>query len=231
LLSSVSHDLKTPLVGIIGSLSTLEQVGDGLPSSERHELVNSARTEAERLHHIIHNLLELTKLESGHLQPNRETAEIGPLISNVERRVQRTYPNFNLTLGGATEAEVRVDPLLLEQVLYNLMDNAIKYSGSTALEMHVEDTNAESVITLEDHGKGIPEEFRERVFDKFYRLEQTDKRTAGSGLGLAICRAIVRAHGGHIKLGERKDSTSGLRVTITLPHQVNPVKTKERLAA
>ncbi|MCP5404917.1 MAG: DUF4118 domain-containing protein [Pseudomonadaceae bacterium] len=221
LLSAVSHDLKTPLVSIIGSLSTLEQVGEGLPHEDRQELVASARQEAERLHSIIHNVLELTKLESGHIQPRQEEVDVAALFKSIVARCGRYYPKLEMKVEVAAERPVVLaDPLLMEEVLFNLVDNAAKYAGvETPIELRVRAADDEGMALLQvaDHGPGIVEHERERVFDKFFRSSQGDSRQAGSGLGLAISRAIVNASHGRIWMDGRHDGTSGTVANIMLP--------------
>lgn len=220
LLSAVSHDLKTPLVSIIGGLSTLEQVGDGLPQEDRQELVSSARHEAERLHSIIHNVLELTKLESGHIQPRQEEVEVAGMFASITTRCKRYYPNLPMQVKLPPErVVVLADPLLMEEVLFNLVDNAAKYAGTDAplvLSAAVLD-ETQAVLSVADHGPGVPENERERVFDKFFRSSQRDMRQAGSGLGLAISRAIVNASHGRIWMEAPEDGSSGTVVKLTLP--------------
>jgi|GEM_PF-3884676 len=222
LLAAVSHDLKSPLVSIIGSLSTLKIAGRKLTAADQDELISAALTEAEHLHKIIHNVLEITKLESGQIVPNRELVSIADLIRESTRRMQRLYHSFNVKIVNANAVNPMVwgDALLLGQVINNLMENALKYADTTQpiTVSFQNDEEADAIVTnIADHGPGIPEAERERVFDKFYRVSQGDKRTAGSGLGLAICRAIVQSHHGRLTITGRPDGASGANIRLLLP--------------
>lgn len=218
LLSSISHDLKTPLVGIIGSLSTLEHAGKGLPVTDQQELVTSSRIEAERLHSIIHNVLEVTKLESGSLEPKRETVAPFEIIHDALKRAQRTHEGLVLRISAPEVVpDLLVDPILVGQVFYNVFDNAAKYAGvSEPLDVSLEVDGGRLRVEVADHGPGIFPGEEERVFDKFFRTEKRDYRVAGSGLGLAICRGIVEAHGGEITAGNR-DVGRGAVFRVWLP--------------
>lgn len=230
LLSAVSHDLKTPLVSIIGGLSTLEQVGEGLPHEDRQELVASARQEAERLHSIIHNVLELTKLESGHIQPRQEEVDVGAMFDSIVVRCQRYYPSLPMKVTLPDERlVVLADPLLMEEVLFNLVDNAAKYAGKESpLELTAQaQEDGQALLSVRDRGPGVHEHERERVFDKFFRSSQGDSRHAGSGLGLAISRAIVNASHGRIWIDGRADGQQGTVVNITLPLVDAPLDTMD----
>lgn len=241
LLASVSHDLKTPLVSIIGSLSTLEFVHDGLPAKERQELLNAARTEAERLHRIVHNVLEMAKLESGAIIPRKEPVDLLELANSTAKRVEKARPNLKVRMQApkAPRLSPSGDELLLSQVIYNLLDNAAKYGNpSKPITCSVAENSNNGTVSLHvtDSGPGIMAEERERIFDKFFRSSQTDHRQAGSGLGLAICRAIARAHGGDITVSDRTDGQSGSDFALVLPalpvlakqgSSLNPTEMKE----
>jgi two-component system sensor histidine kinase KdpD len=221
LLASVSHDLKTPLASIIGSLSTLVMAKDKLPQTERQALTVSAYHEAERLHRIVHNVLEMAKLESGSLVPRKEFVDIADVVKVVAERVKKAYPHFNITMqNNLNGAAVLGDELLISQVVYNLLDNAAKY-GPVEHEARVvlsNDDNFKYVnINIADQGQGIDPNDLTKVFDKFYRSSFTDQKQAGSGLGLAICRAMVEAHGGTIEASLRTDGHKGMVFSMHLP--------------
>ncbi|MBI1309214.1 MAG: DUF4118 domain-containing protein [Proteobacteria bacterium] len=221
LLSSISHDLKTPLVGIIGSLSTLEHAGKGLPQEDQQELVAASRREAERLHSIIHNVLEVTKLESGSLQPKREHVSPVDLIGEAVRRTQKYHAQLQVALEAPQDVpDLEVDPILMGQVFYNLFDNAAKYAGADRpIEVRlaaVTEDETRLQVDVADEGPGIAPGEENKVFDKFFRTEKGDHKVAGSGLGLAICRGIVEAHGGSIKVANRNDG-KGAVFSMVLP--------------
>ena len=198
LLSSVSHDLRTPLATITGAVSTILDNRAGIDAATQRELLESVHEEAERLNRLVQNLLEMTRLESGALQLQRELhppeevigAALGRLAKRLgDRRVTTKVPS-DLPL-------VAMDDVLIEQVLVNLLDNALKYTpAGTPIEVIATATDENLTIEVADHGPGLPPGAEDRVFEKFFRGEQIIAR--GAGLGLAICRGIVRAHGGRI---------------------------------
>lgn len=231
LLSAVSHDLKTPLVSIIGSLSTLKHLGTKLPEDDRQELLNTASEEAERLHAVIHNVLELTRLESGSVKPTLVPLDLEPMLEQLVARCQRYYPQLNVQCRSDQPMPwVLADALLLEEVLYNLLDNAVKYVGfqmPVELDVKLDDANLLVTLTVMDHGPGIAEAEREQIFDKYYRSMQGDLRTGGSGLGLAIARAMIGACNGKIWVAPRADGLPGSAFMITLPFTPTPTVTDE----
>ncbi|HEX2858842.1 MAG TPA: ATP-binding protein [Alphaproteobacteria bacterium] len=219
LLSSISHDLKTPLVSIIGGLSTLEHAGKGLPVKDQQELVSNARQEAERLHSVIHNVLEVTRLESGSLEPKREAVAVTELLNDAAKRARRYYKGLDIIIDApARMPDIWVDPILTGQVFYNLLDNAAKHAGNKGkVEVGLEPNGSTLTIHIADHGPGVKTGEEEKIFDKFFRSEKHDHKNAGSGLGLAICRGIVEAHGGKIAARNRGDGRPGAVFTVQLP--------------
>ena len=198
LLSSVSHDLRTPLAGITGAISTILESGGGLDAGTRKELLESARDEADRLNRLVDNLLEMTRLQAGALQLRKEwhpvEEVIGVALGRFSRRLAdrpittRVPPNLPL---------VSMDGLLIEQVLINLLENALKYTPpGSPIEIIATATDEAVTIEMADRGPGLQPGEEGRVFDQFYRSERAAGR--GAGLGLAICQGIIRAHGGHI---------------------------------
>lgn len=219
LLSSISHDLKTPLVSIIGGLSTLEHAGKGLPATDQQELVKNARQEAERLHSIIHNVLEVTRLESGSLEPKREQVAATDILKDAARRARRYYKGLNIVINTpGSVPDIMVDPILTGQVFYNLLDNAAKHAGATGkVDVALKPNGKILTIDIADRGPGVKNGEEEKIFDKFFRSEKTDHKVAGSGLGLAICRGIVEAHGGKIIASNRDDGVTGAVFSVQLP--------------
>jgi two-component system sensor histidine kinase KdpD len=215
LLSSVSHDLRTPLATITGAASTILENGSRLDAQTRRELLESVREEADRLNRLVQNLLEMTRLQSGALQLRKEWhpleevigAALGRLGKQLgDRRVDTNVPS-DLPL-------VPIDDVLIEQVLVNLLDNAIKYTPSQS-PIRVIATATDEAVTVEvaDHGPGLPRGAEDKVFEKFYRAVPTEGR--GAGLGLAICQGIVTAHGGHIWAQNLPEG--GVAFLFTLP--------------
>jgi K+-sensing histidine kinase KdpD len=221
LLASVSHDLKTPLVSIIGSLSMLNYVRDGLPEAERTELVDSALVEAERLHRIVHNVLEMAKLESGMHLSSRAAIDPIELLSLAGTRLRRTYPEMVMMMRDFSGNQLLLgDELLLSQVFTNLLENAAKYGLKTKpidVRLQADHANQALMIEVTSQGNPLRAEDLPKIFDKFYRSEYTDSKAAGSGLGLAICKAIVEAHEGTIEATIVPGTPGGMSFRVILP--------------
>jgi len=197
LLSSVSHDLRTPLAAITGAVTTILD-GGRLEAATRHELLESVRDEAERLNRLVQNLLEMTRLESGALQLRRELHPIEEVIGAALGRFAKPLGTRRVTTRVPPDLPlVAIDDVLVEQVLINLLDNTLKYTPPTSpIDIIATATDRNVTVEIADHGPGLPPGEEDKVFDKFYRAHAVGGR--GAGLGLAICRGIVRAHGGRI---------------------------------
>jgi len=216
LLTSISHDLRTPLASILGSASSLKQYRSQLSDTDQAELLGTIQEEAERLNRFIANLLDMTRLESGALAPNLELIDLGDVVGSVLRRAPLKQHMVSLDLEPGLPM-LRLDPVLFEQVLFNLLDNAAKYSGAESeIRLTAQRDDGHVLVRVADEGEGIPDGDLERIFDKFYRVHAADRKRAGTGLGLAICRGFVEAMGGTIKAANRTDRT-GAVFTITLP--------------
>jgi len=218
LLTSVSHDLRTPLASIIGALTSLRTYGDLFDKASRDELVATAQDEAERLNRFVGNLLDMTRLESGGVMPKADPVDVGEVFGTVLRRTAGLLARHQVEMElAAALPMVSVDSVLLEQVLFNLLDNAAKYAPTeTRIDIRAEAAGRTLVIDILDEGPGIPAESLEAIFSKFTRLQQGDRRRAGTGLGLAICRGFVEAMGGTISAQNRSDR-SGADFRIVLP--------------
>jgi two-component system sensor histidine kinase KdpD len=226
LLSSVSHDLRTPLAAITGAASTLMQKDVTFNASERHELMLTIYEEAEHLNHIIRNVLDMTRLEAGSITVKKEWQSLEEIVGAVlsrlgerlkDRPVQTRLPS-DLPL-------VSFDPLLIEQVLMNLMDNVIKYTPQgTPVELTASIKDNTLVVEMEDRGPGIPPGEEERIFGKFVRGPASG---GGIGLGLTICRAIINAHGGKISAENRPGGGAVFRITLPLGEQPPVVETED----
>lgn len=227
LLSSISHDLKTPLAGILGAAGTLKDYDTALPDADRAELVSTIIEESERLHRFIGNLLDMTRLESGAMQPNASLHFPGDIIGTALRRAGRLLVRHTVEVALPPDLPMlRVDAVLFEQVIFNLLDNAAKYAppASTIVIQGWKDGN-HVLLRLVDEGPGIPPEDLERVFDSFYRVRKTDHVPAGTGLGLAICRGFVEAMGGTISATNRADRSGAIfTIRLPIPPQTEPVK-------
>ncbi len=215
LLSSVSHDLRTPLAAITGAASTLLQKDVSFGSSERQELVQTIYEEAEHLNQIIRNVLAMTRLEAGAITVKKEWQAFEEIVGAVLNRLSDNLKDRDLKtrLPGDLPL-VFFDPLLIEQVLMNLLDNVIKYTPQeTPVELSAVVEDNYFLVTLEDRGPGITPGDEERIFEKFVRGSSAG---GGIGLGLAICKAIVTAHGGRIWAENRPGGGAIFRFTLPL---------------
>ena len=218
LLSSLSHDLRTPLVSIMGAATTLGSYDEKLETEERQDLIQTIQDEAERLNRFVQNLLDMTKLGSGALKPRVDWVDLGDVISAAVKRTERLARRHTIRVEIAPEMPLLcLDAVLMEQVFFNLLDNACKYAPpGTPIKVWAIKTAKHVAIEVADQGPGIPPEDREKVFDMFYRVNLADSQTAGTGLGLAICRGIVEAHGGTIH-AEPGLHGAGTSIIIHLP--------------
>jgi len=215
LLNSISHDLRTPLVSVIGVLSSLQEEGIELDDAARRNLIQVAREEAERLNHLITNLLDVTRLESAALRVSRQPCDvediIGAALEQLGSRSDKRPVRIELAEGLPF---VSGDFGLIVQVLVNILENAFKYSPPGS-PVEVSGRKRGSLVEIEvaDRGIGIPEQDLLRIFDKFYRVQRPDS-VVGTGLGLAICKGIVEAHGGGITAENRPDGGTIIKVTL-----------------
>ena len=218
LLTSISHDLKTPLAAVLGSAGTLRSMSDALDEHAKADLIATIIDEAERLNRFIANLLDMTKLESGAVVPNTALHDLGEVIGSALERASKILAQHRVEVDLAKNLPmVEIDPVLFEQALFNLLDNAAKYApaGSTVRIQSWRDRDSVGLMVL-DEGDGIPAGDLEHIFDKFYRARKVDRVRAGTGLGLAISRGFVEAMRGTIVAGNRADRT-GAVFTIRLP--------------
>src|SRR5476649_2730723 len=218
LLTSISHDLKTPLASVLGAASTMRDLSRDLSDSEKRDLLATVIDESERLNRFIANLLDMTKLESGAVVPNTALHDLAEIVGSALRRVAKILVHHKVSL--ELEAELpmlELDAVLFEQVLFNLLDNAAKYApaGTTISVRTVRDRDS-ILLQIIDEGDGIPPAELESVFDKFYRAQKGDHVRPGTGLGLAISRGFVEAMHGTITAANRSDR-SGAVLTIRLP--------------
>src|ERR1700683_3590732 len=222
LLTSISHDLKTPLASVLGAASTLRDLSGGLSDAETRDLLATVIDESERLNRFIANLLDMTKLESGAVVPNAARQDIGEIIGSALRRAGKMLAGHKVSLDLAADLPMlELDAVLFEQVLFNLLDNAAKYApvGTTISIRTVRDRDS-ILLQIVDEGDGIPPAELESVFDKFYRAQKGDHVRPGTGLGLAISRGFVEAMRGTISAANRADR-SGAVLTIRLPIPVD----------
>jgi len=217
LLSSVSHDLKTPLAGIIGSLSVHNTMGGRLTPERRDALLETALEEAHRLDSFITNILDMTRLESGKIEFHYEWHDVSSIIRQVVKRLQHRLRKYQLVVHSIPEnIEVYMDMVMTGQVLQNLLDNACKYTPpGTAIDITSRRNEEGLFIDVHDHGEGLPSDKLAHVFDKYARIQKEDSQVAGTGLGLAICKSVMEAQGGWITAANHPQG--GAIFTICLP--------------
>jgi two-component system, OmpR family, sensor histidine kinase KdpD len=221
LLSSVSHDLRTPLTAITGAASSLLEGSTVLDAAAHGELLRTIYEEADRLNRLVSNLLEMTRLESGAAQVHKEWQPLEEVIGVALTRLEAHLHDHPLAVHLPADLSlVPLDSVLIEQVLINLLDNAIKYTPSgIPITLSAWPTDGAVMVEIADRGPGLPPGDEQRIFEKFYRRSHAGERS-GAGLGLTICRAIVEAHGGRIWAENRPDGGAALR--FTLPMQGAP---------
>lgn len=218
LLSSISHDLRSPLAAVIGAATALSDLGERMPDSDRRDLLDSIRSESERLDRYIQNLLDMTRLGSGPMKLQRGWVGLDEILGSALSRLRRHYP--------ATPVETRIEadlpPLfvhaaLIEQALFNVLENAAKFSPpGSPVRVAARREHDEVLLEVVDRGPGIPEAERRRVFDLFFTTSRGDQGAPGGGLGLTIVRGMVGAHGGRVEALEGDDGV-GTRIRIALP--------------
>lgn len=219
LLSSVSHDLRTPLASIIGSSSSLLEYGGNFTEADRRELLTTVLEEARRLDRYIQNLLDMTRVGQGGISLRRDWVDLNDLVAGAIARLGAALDRVHLELAiGEEAAVVHVHGVFIEQVLINLLDNAARHTPPGRTVTVSARRKGEGVeIDVCDEGPGIPEAQREKVFEMFYSVRERGRGREGAGLGLAICRGLVGAHGGTIEVLGRPDGT-GTCLRVTLPH-------------
>jgi len=224
LLSSISHDLRTPLASILGSVTSLKDFGDRLDPATRKDLLSAIEEETRRLGQFVANLLDMTRLETGNFELATDWVDLADVVRGAVTRVGRFHPERRIVLADAgTPFVLEGNATLLEQVLFNLLDNAIKFSaGDTEVRVRLGGEGGSARIEVEDAGRGIPPDELERVFEKFHRVASGDGRAAGTGLGLSICRGVVTAMGGSITAESPIADGHGTRMTVRLPVPPHP---------
>ena len=217
LLSSVSHDLRTPLAVITGTATTLTH--DKLDAAARRDLAETIVQEAERLNRLVRNLLDMTRVEAGALTVHKEWQPVEEVFGSALGAVESILGARPVKTDLSSDLVAPFDAVLIQQVLVNLLENAVKYAGpDTPLTVSARGRKREVEIVVADRGPGVPAGDETRIFEKFYRAEKG--KGGGVGLGLTICRGIVTAHGGRI-WAEGRDG-GGAAFHFTLPIQGEP---------
>jgi two-component system sensor histidine kinase KdpD len=229
LLNAVSHDLRTPLVSIIGVLSSLQEEEMNLDDAARKNLIEVAREEAERLNHLITNLLDVSRIEAGAIKISRQPSDVqdlvGAALEQMGGRARTRKINIDIP---ADLPLVPMDFGLIVQTLVNVLDNAIKYSpADSAIDIKGRRVGDEVHIEIDDRGFGIPLQDLSHIFDKFYRLQRPEN-VAGTGLGLSICKSIVEAHGGRIEAENRPGGGTIIRLILLISEPGKSAKEKPR---
>ncbi|MFN8374421.1 MAG: sensor histidine kinase KdpD [Anaerolineae bacterium] len=225
LLNSISHELRTPIATIKGASSSLLDPVAGASETARTELTKDIQSSADRLNRLVENLLDMSRLESGRLQLKQEWCDLSELIGVAVKQLNEGVKTHPLQLHIAPDLPlIRLDFVLMEQVIINLLDNACNYTpDGTGITIAAQKHEKEVEISVSDRGAGIPAELIERIFDKFYRLPGT--ASGGTGLGLSISRGLVEAHGGRLTAENLPDG--GAKLTIRLPLNGSPPPVQE----
>lgn len=229
LLASVSHDLRTPLTSMRGSIDSLLALGEAIPLEDRRELLEGTRDEAERLDRYIQNLLDMTRLGHGALKLARDWVAPADIIGSSLNRLRAVLTPLQVSTELPAEMPLLyVHAALIEQALVNVLENAARFSPVHGrLQLRAGTGDDEIYFSVSDEGPGIPEEERAKIFDMFYTAARGDRGGQGTGLGLAICQGMVGAHGGRISVADGIEGR-GTCITLHLPLQEQPALESER---
>ncbi|MGZ5051619.1 MAG: DUF4118 domain-containing protein [Methylobacter sp.] len=229
LLSSISHDLRTPLATIIGAASTLATDEDRLSPDNRRKLVAAISEEAQRMSDLTTKILEMARLEAGEVRLNRQWYAPEEIVGSALRRLAKKLKDRQVNTHMADNLVLaHVDAVLLQQVMVNLLDNADKYSpAGTPIDIYVEAIPQGLSMSVADRGAGIPAPLRQKVFDKFFRIH-AESAQSGVGLGLSICRAIVEAHGGIIRALSRNGGGTIFQLSIPMLERPPTINSEEK---
>jgi two-component system sensor histidine kinase KdpD len=226
LLSAVSHDLRTPLATITGSASALVEQETQLDAAARRELAQAIQEEADRLNRLVQNLLEMTRLESGGIHVRKDWHALEEIVGSALARVEKRLGQRRIDIDLPRDIPlVPLDPLLIEQVLINLLDNAIKYTPEASpIQISAFVEGSAIHVTVADRGPGLAPGGETKIFEKFYRGPEAGTRS-GAGLGLAVARGMVEAHGGRITAESRAGGGALFRFTLPLAEEPPKVRT------
>ncbi|MDD5461911.1 MAG: sensor histidine kinase KdpD [Methylococcales bacterium] len=221
LLSSISHDLRTPLATIVGSASTLVEESNTLKAEDKLELSRAIYDEAQRMSNLVNNILDMARLDAGAIELNKQWIPLEEIVGVVLTRLKKRLEGRPVTvkLPSGTPM-IYVDAVMIEQVLINLLENVLRYTPDGGLvEIMAEVSSFAVEISVADQGPGIPEGYENKLFEKFYRVRH-EAAQSGVGLGLAICKAIIEAHGGSIQAQNRP--TGGAIFSFIIPQDHMP---------
>lgn len=220
LLSSVSHDLRTPLAGVIGSATSLVEYGNTLSMEDQGELLQSILEAAERLDKYIQNLLDMARIGQGDIHLSKDWIDLSDILDSARHRLkpklEQLKTNIHIDKGARI---IHANGTFLEQAIVNILDNAAQLSPAHGtIHITAKKSKDRVIISVSDEGPGIPEKDREAVFDMFYRIPDADHAYHGTGLGLTICRGLVGAHGGTVSSAPNPAGV-GTTFNISLPHK------------
>jgi two-component system sensor histidine kinase KdpD len=219
LLSSVSHDLRSPLASMIGAAGTLISYEQKLPAEERRQLLEAILAEGQRLDSYIQNLLDMTRLGHGTLKLNRDWTDSAEIVAAAVTRLRKLFPDLRVeTIAPREPVLLYVHPALIEQALFNILENAARFSpAGESVRVTTHCAEGSLLIDVVDRGPGIPEDERARIFDMFYSVSRGDRAPQGTGLGLAICRGMIGAHGGSVDALPGSGIGTIIRISLPLP--------------
>ena len=216
LLRAVSHDIRTPLTGIVGATNVLLEQDGGLTQEQRQQLLRSTNEDAQWLIRIVENLLSITRISSEEAKVKKEPEPAEEVIESAVAKTHKHYPEVNIRVHLPDELMmVPMDPLLMEQVLVNLMENAVIHGETHNIDVTLSSEGNCAVFTVADDGRGIPQHLLPRLFDGSARSDRSSDGKRSMGIGLSVCRTIVLAHGGVIRGDNRQEG--GAVFTVTLP--------------
>lgn len=221
-LNSLSHELKTPISTIIGAIDTLKETPSKLSADNRIELLSEIDVASMRLNRQVENLLNMSRLESGFIQPQLDWCDMNELVHKIIQGIQQEGSNHLIKFEPEEEIPLfRLDRGLIEQVLNNIIHNSIQYTPpGSVISIEIAHRWESCVISIADNGPGVPENERDAVFKKFYRLPNS--ATGGTGLGLSIVKGFVEAHQGEVVLENHKDG--GAKFSIMIPAEASYLK-------
>lgn len=222
LLNSLSHELRTPIATIIGATDNLQANSVKLTAQNRFDLVKEISKAGLRLNQQVENLLNMSRLESGFVQPKKDWCDLNETIHNIVKRIEEDNISQKISININADIPLfKLDEGMLEQIIYNLLINATRYTAPHTQIDVIAMCYADMLqVTIEDDGRGFPEEEIANVFDKFYRLK--DAQTGGTGLGLSIVKGFTEAMAGTVNLANR--TSGGARFTINIPAETSYLK-------
>ena len=229
LLTSISHDLKTPLASILGNISSLRQFSSLYDASTRAEMLATAQSETERLSRFVGNLLDMTRIDAGALRPRMEMVDLSDVVGSALKSAQKLVARHRLEIDLAPDLPMApLDFVLTEHVLVNLLDNAAKYAPvGSLIRLSAYEADEQLHVAITDEGPGIPTHELTLIFERFFRADATDQRSAGTGLGLAICKGFIEAMGGSIAAVNRTDHRGAVfNITLSTRRRIEPAGAK-----